>query len=1431
MKKLYIIAFAVLVALFATWDVSAQDNTNVLRHNINYHVDSVDMWNGSAATFLDFDYNLIDLCLGPGCETDPSVHEVIGTDLLGIHFDFNMFMYLNSTFSMHGFSSGYIGVDYPVQITLDFPDHNGFDHGQTVPIHSSYTVQDGWALNTHFPTAGTIALDLEYGFGADLSVSIEALGGEIGDPIQIIPSFSFPPNPPYTTPVPHDSIAVLYLDAGTGQYAYPWIDDNGMPEIHTGFLGNGDSLVIQIPDAFGIGITADITIPYVETEDRLQGQCLYAEGQDDWFYLHWNLLQFVRFIGNSLGHPEVGEIVDILEGDELTFPIYDDYVITVEYYILHATLQMTMALVQEFSFCPEISATMRFATPLPFFERAQNGSIVQRGQSDEVTFTVNNDLYITYPCYGWDSLQVYNVVYNIHSGFVNHTYNNLRVGLDLQVLHLSVHIPGLSSLFSFVTIPDFQLPDIEGGYENPSDAYAQAFELPGIDVERYSEQTRSREPVRDIDFCIPTDCGALIDESFNLFDVDLDFLGLEREWDLQFPANQYNVTFLGTWLRPRPQLGLNVQTSNVICYGDDSGEIAVTALNGAPNYSWTYSDGVNGITNITNVPTDNINVPAGYYYITLTDVYGCTAAGEANILEANTPIDSRTRAENVLCHGDSTGNLYVTVYGGVPPYSYVWSNNATTQNVFGVPAGTYTVTITDFVGCEHEDQVVVTEPDAVLEITDVDIQQISCNGMRDGSINISVSGGTPSYTYYWSNGATVQDLHNVAAGSYTVTITDANGCFLISTYDIEQPEQLVLSIESRDVRCYAGNSGSIDLTIEGGTEPYTIEWSNHATSEDLSELYAGFYIVTVTDAHGCVEYAMAEIRQPALPLHAEITPTNIRCYGEGNGVCDLNVFGGTPPYYYTWNTGAISEDISNLVPGFYSVTVVDENGCSSTDTASIYQSPSPLSGYISGTDASCNGYSDGNVTFMADGGYEPYHYEWSNGLWQQNLVNVPAGTYTVTVTDANFCHAEFTYEVNEPEPFFLQIMDDFTICYGMTTQVGLGIVSGGVPPYTILWSNGESGMSTTVTPLQTTTYYASVVDAANCSSAEAGVTVTVNPPLSVNIELMSDSVVCPGSRVMFNAEISGGGLKENVVYVNGDTVTMPYSPVVEGDTLFNFVVYDNCRYDSIVIPINIRTYEELPLNVSNDIVEGCAPLTVSFSENTPNVGQTYLWNFDDGDFENMSFAKSPTHTFYNSGVYNVTLEVSSAHGCKRDTTVTVTVFSIPEADFRVDRANISMSSPIVNFTNYSHGGFWNSWDFGDNTTSTSSSPVHAYTLPGDYHVVLTTTSLYGCSDTAGVDIQVSNEHNIFAPTAFTPNGDEINDTFRIFGSSIDPYTFTIIIYDRWGAVQFKSSNMEDEWDGTDGTRPCPEGLYTWRIYFRDMFGIDYEKTGTVMLIR
>ena len=1428
MKKLYI-AFSVLLVLLVAGRVAAQDNSNILRHNINYHVDSVDMWGGGDATFIDFDYNLIDLCVGPGCETDPSIHEVIGSDLAGIHFDFSMFMYLNSTFSMHGFSSGYIGVDYPVQIELDFPDHYGFDHGETTPIHSTYTVQNGWALDTHFPTAGYIALDLEYGVGVNLGISVEVAGATVFE-VPVI-DISFPINPEFTTPVPHDSIAVLYLNAQTGEYAYPWINDStGMPYINTGFIGNGDSLDIHIPDYFGIGITADITIPYVETEDRIEGQCLYAEGDDPWLYMNWNLLQFIRFIGNLIGQPEIEQIVNILEGQTISYELTESASIEIEYYILHASLQMTMSMVQEFSFCPTIEATLRFATPLPFYEQVPGGEVVQEGESDVITFTVNNDLYITYPCYNWDSLQVYDVTYNIRSGFRNHTYNNLAFALNLQVLHIQITFPDLGDIFGFSTMPEIRLPEIEDGYENPDDAIASSYDIVGFDMEQYRETPRTSGGRSRESFCIPTDCGALIDESIPLGNLDLDFLGVDLEWDLQFPANQYNLVFPGTWLHPLPELDIDVNSSNVICYGDNSGVIEVTAIHSSPNYTWEYSD-PEGTVNTHAGPTDMINVYSGYYYVTLTDVYGCTVMGEANILEANAPLESITRADDVLCHGDATGNLYITVYGGLPPYSYLWSNGSTEQNPHGVVAGLYTVTVTDALGCEHEDQAFVDEPDAPLEIVSSSIQHISCFGLSDGAIDITVSGGTPAYTYYWSNGYAVQDLHNIPAGAYTVTVTDANGCFIIATYIVEQPEPLMLTLDVRDVRCYAENTGSIDLTVTGGTEPYSYEWSNNATTEDLSELFAGFYIVTVTDAHGCVEYAMAEVRQPALPLHGDITPTDVRCYGEGNGVCDLNVFGGTPPYYYTWNTGAISEDIDHLVPGEYWVRINDENGCLAYDTVHIYQAEFPLSGYISGRDASCNGSSDGSVMFTPDGGYEPYHYEWSNGLWQQNLVNVPAGTYTVTLTDANFCHQEYSYVVGEPEPFYIQMMDDFTICSGMTTQIGVGIVSGGVAPYTIQWSNGESGMSTEVTPLETTTYYASVVDATNCSSAEMSVTVSVLDPISLEVNLLSDTLVCPGDKSAFDVRVTGGGLAPDEVYVNGELIKLPFEPIVMNDTLFNFVAYDSCRYDSVVIPIYINTFEEVPINIGANVVEGCAPLSVSFTESTPDLGQSYFWNFDDGDFENMSFARNPKHTFYNSGLFNVRLEVTSYQGCHRDTSITITVFSVPEADFRVDRANISMSSPIVNFTNYSHGGFWNLWDFGDNTTSTSSSPVHTYTMPGLYHVLLTTTSLYGCTDTAGVDIQVSNEYNIFAPTAFTPNNDEINETFRLYGTAIDPNGYMLIIYDRWGAVQFKSTNLEEEWDGTDGTRPCAAGVYTWRAYFKDMFGIDYERTGTVMLLR
>ena len=198
-------------------------------------------------------------------------------------------------------------------------------------------------------------------------------------------------------------------------------------------------------------------------------------------------------------------------------------------------------------------------------------------------------------------------------------------------------------------------------------------------------------------------------------------------------------------------------------------------------------------------------------------------------------------------------------------------------------------------------------------------------------------------------------FNNIPAGQYITTITDANGCTITETFDITQPDPLELTTYTQDVLCYGENTGSVDLVVTGGTPPYSYTWSNNSNNEDLLDLFYGIYIVTVVDANNCTEYTMVQIQQPALPLHGDITPTHVRCFGEGNGVADLNVFGGTPPYYFSWSTGAISEDIENLIPGIYSVTINDEHGCETADTVQIFQPDAPIVGTISGNDITCNG--------------------------------------------------------------------------------------------------------------------------------------------------------------------------------------------------------------------------------------------------------------------------------------------------------------------------------------------------------------------------------------------------------------------------------------------------------------------------------------------
>jgi len=336
----------------------------------------------------------------------------------------------------------------------------------------------------------------------------------------------------------------------------------------------------------------------------------------------------------------------------------------------------------------------------------------------------------------------------------------------------------------------------------------------------------------------------------------------------------------------------------------------------------------------------------------------------------------------------------------------VWSNGATTLNITNLGPGIYTVTVTDANGCNVVKTVELTEPGVLTESGTV-VTNVSCNGNDDGSIQLNMTGGTNPYLYIWSTGSVLDNINGLSPGTYSVTVTDINGCTYTNTFTITQPNTLTSTISgSISPNCNGSNDGTIDLTVSGGTLPYTYSWSNGATTEDQSGLGGGTFSVTVTDANGCSTTANTTLINPPLLVAASVNATDITCFGNGDGAVDLTVSGGTLSYTYSWSNGATTQDLSNLNQGTYSVTITDANGCSATGSATVNE-PALLTAVVTSfTDSlACNAVGQGAIDITVSGGTTPYTYSWSNGTTTEDQSGLSGGTYDVTVTDANGCTA------------------------------------------------------------------------------------------------------------------------------------------------------------------------------------------------------------------------------------------------------------------------------------------------------------------------------------------------------------------------------------------------------------------------------------------
>ncbi|MBX2825779.1 MAG: hypothetical protein KTR33_13685, partial [Gammaproteobacteria bacterium] len=529
----------------------------------------------------------------------------------------------------------------------------------------------------------------------------------------------------------------------------------------------------------------------------------------------------------------------------------------------------------------------------------------------------------------------------------------------------------------------------------------------------------------------------------------------------------------------------------------------------------------------------------------------------------------------------------------------------------------------------------------VVATTDVD-----CAGNSTGSIDLTVNAGLAPYTFAWADGPTTEDRSDLAAGTYTVTVTDATNNTVILSPVINEPVALVLSASQVDILCHGASTGSIDLTVSGGTAPYTYAWTGGATSEDLSGLSAGSYEVTVTDANGCTETLSRTLSEPT-DLVASTTPTASTC-GSANGELDLTVNGGTAPYTYAWSDNASTEDRTGLLAGSYTVTITDDNGCITTASATISDEDGPaVSASITDNDI-CVGQST-TLNASATGGSGNISYSWDNGAGTGASVSVsPAATttYTVTATDTNGCTstAQVTVTVNDLP--IVSFSGDTEICVGESTTL---TASGGD---NYAWSTSDNTASITVTPGNTSTYTVTVTDGNGCSQT-GSVTVTVNPNPTAVIE--GDPLVCENASTTLTA--SGAGANGSYVWSTNETTAsitvMPTTP-----TTYTVTVTDeNGCTDEASITTNSAP--------SPEVVTASAELCVGESTTlTASGGTSYQWDSQAGDATTASVDVTPATTT----TYQVT--VTNAVGCEAVGSITITVLDLPVI------SNVATQDPI-----------------------------------------------------------------------------------------------------------------------------------------------------------
>ncbi len=686
-----------------------------------------------------------------------------------------------------------------------------------------------------------------------------------------------------------------------------------------------------------------------------------------------------------------------------------------------------------------------------------------------------------------------------------------------------------------------------------------------------------------------------------------------------------------------PQLLISlVNSSNEIC-GDANGNIDIQVTGGSGSYAYNWSNGA--------TVQDLVNLSGGSYSVTVTDGFGCAKISGYNIINNVSNCSNycyldigNTVVSPDIC-GSSAGSINITLTSVTPPYTVNWSNGAATEDISGLLSGSYTVTVHDAAGCSVTQTINVPNNTGSLSISNSQVSDENC-GNGTGAVNITVSGGALPYTFLWNNGTVTEDINSVHSGNYSVQITDGNNCVLSQGFVVSNNTGS-LSVTAVVTNETCGNHlGAINQTITGGNGTISYHWNNNATSQDRNNLVAGTYTCTITDQSGCsLVETYTLINQPGNLSVSNTVVTNETC-DNNQGAINISVTGGTGSYSYIWSNGATTEDLINLNEGVYSCTVSDANSCQvPTGTLYVFNSSGNLQiQTVLITDEVCNNH-DGAANMSVTGGDGNYTYQWNTGSTAQDLMTVPAGSYTLSVTDGNGCQTQQTITINNTPGNLTHVNTIITneVCGNGQGAIN-NVISGGTTPYTYLWNTGATTQDLNNIPAGN--YSWTVTDNAGCSFSLHPVVINTTTGLGVTNVVTNE--ICTNGQGAINLTVTGGVSPFIYLWSNSAT-TEDVSGLPAGT--YSCTVTDNsgCIFHTgnIIVNNNPGTLDVIFSSVNevcnND--QGSIDLTVSGGTSP----FTYLWS---------NSATTQDVSNLTAAAYTVT--VTDVNGCKYIKAINIT---------------------------------------------------------------------------------------------------------------------------------------------------------------------------------